>query len=94
MTDAGTIISGYGLTFVAVAGYGAWVLLRGRALGHRLGIGQTTPDSEPLVERPDEGAGDTERGPRGPRLASTVARSATGPAPDSRTDPDADPAQP
>ncbi len=87
MTDAGTIISGYGLTFAAVAGYAAWVLLRGRALGHRLGIGQMTPDSAPPVERPDEGAGGTERGPHGPQLARTVGCSVTGPDPDSRTDP-------
>ncbi len=56
MTDVGTIASAYGLTLVAIAGYAAWVLRRGRSLGHslKIGLGAETDDRGPAPDSPAE----------------------------------------
>ena len=56
MTDVGTIASAYGLTFVAIVGYAAWVLRRGRSLGLslRIGLEAETTDRGPAPDSPTE----------------------------------------
>ena len=56
MTDVGTILSAYGLTFVAIVGYAAWVLRRGRSLGRslKIGVGAQMSDQGPAPDSPVE----------------------------------------
>lgn len=51
MTNAGTVIAAYALTFGAVAVYAVWVLRRAKTLGQGLGIGRPPPDSPPEATR-------------------------------------------
>lgn len=39
MTNAGSIIAGYGITIVTVVAYAWWIVQRGRSIGRELGIG-------------------------------------------------------
>lgn len=41
MSNAGTLLAGYGVTVGAVVAYAAWLWLRARKLGRDLGIADT-----------------------------------------------------
>jgi|GEM_PF-322414 len=39
MSEVATVIAGWGITFVVLATYSIWVVLRGKSIGQELGIG-------------------------------------------------------
>ncbi|MCY3584967.1 MAG: hypothetical protein OXG76_04640 [Acidimicrobiaceae bacterium] len=55
MTWAANVFSGYALTALAVVTYAAWVVRRGRALGHDLGIGPTGAIPDPSRSHTETG---------------------------------------
>tara|TARA_B100001996_G_scaffold2590_1_gene2257 strand:- start:410 stop:580 length:171 start_codon:yes stop_codon:yes gene_type:complete len=40
MSEVATVVVGWGITFVALATYSTWVVLRGKGIGQELGIGE------------------------------------------------------
>lgn len=46
MSEVATVVVGWGITFVILATYSTWVVLRGKSIGQELGIGETGPDVE------------------------------------------------
>ena len=39
MSEVATFVPGWGITFVVLATYSIWVVLRGKSIGQELGIG-------------------------------------------------------
>ncbi len=46
MSEVATVVAGWGITFVLLATYSMWVVLRGKNIGQELGIGEIQ-DSDP-----------------------------------------------
>ncbi len=46
MSEVATVVVGWGITFVILATYSTWVVLRGKGIGQELGIGEVEPDVE------------------------------------------------
>jgi hypothetical protein len=40
MSEVTTVVTGWGVTFIVVATYAMWVVLRGKTIGQELGIGE------------------------------------------------------
>ena len=46
MSEVATVVVGWGITFLVLATYSTWVVLRGKSIGQELGIGEIEPGVE------------------------------------------------